>query len=364
MRLDFLEYLFEGTEDGPRIPHPENAIFTSSSEAKRALTGLKEIVNNADQVTIKWDGEIALFFGRDANGQFFCSDKYMYPKGIQAKSPAEWLQYDQTKKSGTLRPDLYKKLELIWPALEQSVQNTPVAFKGDLMFAGVRKLIKGHFEFEGPTVKYSIQANSPVGQLINGKVGLIVVHGMNNGNWDGKTGIVQGTPIAIMPPNYGSNFQTGTYDKKLDVAFKTAETTLARLGGAADSFFAALGTKSARGAIETFFNKTITNQTNLKIGKWLEQSDPANYKKLIGGGILSANAQGFEAVTAIYNAMYQLKFALEQTFNSQVQGITQGIKDKTGKVVAQGGEGFVYNSPTNGMVKLVGDNFRKQHFQK
>ena len=77
-----------------------------SAEAKRAVEMLKEIVTNTDQISIKWDGEVALFFGRDARGQFFVSDKYMYPKGIQAHSIQDWVSYDQTKKSGQVRPDL------------------------------------------------------------------------------------------------------------------------------------------------------------------------------------------------------------------------------------------------------------------
>jgi len=361
MRLDFLDLIFEGTDAGPRIAHPENAIFTSSAAAARELARLKEVATNSNNVTIKFDGEIALFFGRDAQGQFFCSDKYMFPKGIQAKSPAEWLQYDQNKKSGTTRPDLYKKLELIWPALEASVQNIPVTFKGDLMFAGQRRLINGNYEFEGPTVKYSVQSTSPIGKLIKGKIGLIVVHGMNSGSWDGKTGIIQGTPIAIIPPNFGSNFQSNTYDKATTDAIKTAETTLQQFGETADSFFVNLGT-TARGVFETFFNKTITNQTNLPIAQWLEQNKPALYKKFVNGG--ETSQAGIAAVTAIYNAIYRLKFVLEQSFNGQIQGITQGIKDKTGRVVAPGGEGFVYSDANNNMVKLVGDNFRKHHFLK
>ena len=361
MRLDFLDLIFEGTDAGPRIAHPENAIFTSSAAAARELARLKEVATNSNNVTIKFDGEIALFFGRDAQGQFFCSDKYMFPKGIQAKSPAEWLQYDQNKKSGTTRPDLYKKLELIWSALEQSVQNMPITFKGDLMFAGQRQLIKGNYEFEGPTVKYTVQATSPIGQLIKGKVGLIVVHGMNSGNWDGKTGIAQGTPMAIIPPNYGSNFQADTYNKTISDSIKTAEKTLQQYGAIADDLFVTLGS-TARGAFETFFNKTITNQTNLPLLQWLEQTKPALYKKFVANG--ETVQSGVEAVTAIYNAIYRLKFVLEQSFNSQIQGITQGIKDKTGRVVAPGGEGFVYSDANNNMVKLVGDNFRKHHFLK
>lgn len=212
MKLDFVDFLFEGTADNPRIPHPENAIFTSSAEAKRAVDMLKEIVSNTDQISIKWDGEVALFFGRDARGQFFISDKYMYPKGIQAHSIQDWISYDQNKKSGELRPDLYKKLEAIWPSLEQSIGPTPVTYKGDYFTLG--QPVKGNYVFKGPTAQYAIPANSVPGQQLKGKSAIIFVHSINEQPWNGQ-GIESVGNVAIFGPNLGNTFGMGTYDRQL-----------------------------------------------------------------------------------------------------------------------------------------------------
>ena len=183
MKLDFVDFLFEGTADNPRIPHPENAIFTSSAEAKRAIETLKEIIASPENITIKWDGEIALFFGRDARGKFFCSDKYMYPKGILAHSVQDWITYDQNKPTKTMRPDLYKKLESVWSSLEQSVGPSPVVYKGDYF---TTNQVGNNYVFRGPTAQYTIPANSSMGINLKNKTSMIIVHSKDNQPWDGK----------------------------------------------------------------------------------------------------------------------------------------------------------------------------------
>jgi hypothetical protein len=358
MRLDFVDFLFEGTADNPRIPHPENAIFTSSAEAKRAVDTLKEIITNPEQVTIKWDGEVALFFGRDARGQFFCSDKYMYPKGILAHSVQDWIAYDTNKKSGTQRPDLYKKLEAIWSSLEQSVGSQPVTFKGD--YFTLSDPVKGNYVLRGPTAQYAIPANSKAGQALAGKNAVIFVHSMNERPWDGK-GLEGSGNVALLGPNIDNQFGLGTYDRQLTQLYKNAETILSQYGNLVDTFLNELGTKSARAKLEQYFNQKITRQTDLSVDEWLKQNDPANYKKLIGdnqGGILYRNIKGWNALKLIYNSIYQLKDYLDRVFTQQVKNIAMSTPG------GAGGEGFVFNSPTQGPYKLVSTGFRQSHFNK
>jgi len=358
MKLDFIDFLFEGTADSPRIPHPENAIFTSSAEAERAIATLKEIVANPEQITIKWDGEVALFFGRDAQGRFFCSDKYMYPKGILAHSVQDWIAYDTNKKSGTLRPDLYKKLEAIWTSLEQSVGSQPVTFKGD--YFALSNPVKGNYVLRGPTAQYSIPVNSQEGQLLAGKSAVIFVHSVNEQPWNGQ-GLQGVGRVALLGPNAGNQFDLGTYDRQLTTLANNAEKTVRQYGGLVDSFLNQLGTKSARAKLEQYFNQRITRQTDLEVDEWLKQNDPANYKKLIGdnqGGILYRNIKGWNALKMIYNSTYQLKDYLDRAFTQQVKNI--GMSTPGGA----GGEGFVFNSPTKGPIKLVSTGFRQSHFQK
>ena len=70
----FSDYLVEAIGDGPRIPHPEDAILQGASKAMDYALALEEIVQNPQAGTIKWDGGIALYFGRNQQGQFFMTD--------------------------------------------------------------------------------------------------------------------------------------------------------------------------------------------------------------------------------------------------------------------------------------------------
>ena len=105
MKLNFIETLFEGATN-IRIPHPEDAVFDGSADARKYLDAILEVIKNPNEITIKWDGGIALYFGRKPNGEFFCSDKYMYSKGKLATDVNQWIEHDKTKRSGTLRTDL------------------------------------------------------------------------------------------------------------------------------------------------------------------------------------------------------------------------------------------------------------------
>jgi hypothetical protein len=270
----------------------------------------------------------------------------------------DWISYDTNKKSGNLRPDLYKKLEAIWSSLEQSIGSQPVTFKGD--YFTLADPVKGNYVLRGPTAQYSIPANSRAGQTLAGKNAVIFVHSMNERPWDGE-GLEGLGNVALLGPNIDNQFGLGTYNRQLTQLVNNAETILGQYGNLVDTFLNQLGTKSARAKLEQYFNQKITRQTDLQVDAWLKQNDLANYKKLIGDnqdGILYTNVEGWNALKMIYNSIYQLKDYLDKTFTQQVKNI--GMSTPGGP----GGEGFVFNSPTAGPYKLVSTGFRQSHFNK
>ena len=354
MKLDFLDYIFEAGE-GPRIPHPEDSIFAGSAAANKSIGALKEIIANPGAGSIKWDGGIALFFGRNAAGQFVCSDKYMPAKGVYPTSPEAWAEYDRQR--GADRSDLYAKIELIWPGLEAAVGSTQGLFKGDLMWTGVLEPIEGKYIFKPTTVEYRIPVASALGKLIAGKVGGIVVHQFNDAPWDGKTGLTNAGNVAILTPTAGITFTLKNPVKLLS----DAEKAVATQGKLADDFMAGLA-GTVKGAMQTYMNKKITKQTNDELATWL-QSNVSNkqYQLLVGdtnSGYLMQNQAGLHAVFAIWNAIYRLKDNLAQQLEPQVKGFEQWTGGQ------QAGEGFVF--PTSqGLIKLVNRaGFGAAHFNK
>jgi hypothetical protein len=368
MNLDFISVLLEAEGAGPRIPHPEDAIFGGLSEVNKYLTGIEQVIQNPASTSIKWDGGIALFFGYTPGGEFFVSDKYMYPAGFYARSPADWQKYDtQVKASRQPRPDLYPKIELIWDGLRAAVTEQAV-FKGDLMALGAEMTPNGKaFVFKPTTVTYTVPVKSPMGSAMEGKVAMIVVHSKGNAPWDGVSGLTNAGDVAVIGPMgmpAGQKSKPFTLNEPTRI-LKNAKRAVAAEGPRAEQFLAGLdGVSKAK--IQTYFNKQITGQTKDPLDTWLSSPEsntkPGTIKKLVGDGetgYLTVNAEGYQALADVWNAMYQLKNSIADQLEKQVAGFTQSINGQPG------GEGFVSNTPGAGLIKLVNRGvFGGAHFNK
>lgn len=368
MRLEFIDNLFEAAE-GPRIPHPEDAIFLGMPEVNKYLLGMEEVIKNPQSTTIKWDGGIALFFGYTPGGEFFISDKYMYPAGFFARSPADWEKYDtQVKASKQTRPDLYPKISAIWDGLRNAVTENAI-FKGDLMAIGQNEMTpkEGAFVFRPTTVTYTVPVKSPMGQVMVDKVAMIVVHSKGNAPWDGVTGLANKGNVAVIGPMGMPAGQKSTPFKLNEPTqlLKSAKKTVATSGPRAEQFLAGLdGVSKAK--IQTYFNKQITGQTRDTLDVWLAKPEsntkPGTLKKLVGDGetgYLFANADGYQSLANVWNSMYQLKNSLAAQLETQVSGFSQSIDNQPG------GEGFVANTAGAGLIKLVNRSvFGGAHFNK
>jgi len=357
MKLDFINNMLTEADASPRIPHPEDAIFISQAEAQKYEKALEEAITNAQEISIKWDGGIALIFGYTPAGEFYINDKYM-PEGYYAKSPKDWQVYDTTiKKSRTPRPDLYPKIEMIWEGLKADVVERGT-YKGDLMSVGPTPVVDGMYEFTPTTVKYRIPPKSPIGLLIGKKVGVIVVHQKDGAPWDGKSGLANNGNVAVIAPKAGLSFKLNEPVQLLNAARKAVN---GQPGSLAEQFLSGMA-GVARAAIQKYFNHKITAQTNEELADWLKKNVNAKqYQFLVGdnnNGYLIENEAGLKALTDTWNAVYQLKENLAAQLEKQVEGFSQTVAGNPG------GEGFVV--PTSvGLIKLVNrGQFGAAHFNK
>jgi len=345
-------FLVEAAPANPRIPHPEDAIFISQAEAANYVQALEDAVKNDTGISIKWDGGIALYFGYSPEGKFFINDKYM-PEGFYAYSPQDWERYDtQVKKTKGSRPDLYKKIAIIWNGLQESVTDKGI-YKGDLMAVGNDlEPQNGNFVFKPTTVVYHIPVDSEIGKLIQGKVGVVVVHQRNGAPWDGKTGLANKGNVAIIAPKAGLSFKL----KSPGNLSATAKQAVNKEGKIAEQFLQGMA-GTARSAIQTYFNRKITKQTNDDLLPWLEKNVSKKQYQILSTYI-PKNSDGLKALEHVWNSVYALKLNLVSQLENQVTGfdqITDGQK---------GGEGFVVPSSI-GLIKLVDRGlFGGAHFNK
>ena len=356
MFLEFINLLNEAITG--RTPHPEDAIFAGSAAAAQQIAGLKAVIANPSNLTIKWDGYPAIIFGRLPNGRLGMADKYMFDRGILVTSPEEWQQYDAQKASGGLRGTLYEAAAQLWPGLDAATQGNGF-YWADLMYAGKLVPQKGVYAFKPNLVEYHVDINTPLGKLIGNSVGGIVVHqyfskiGENPVQWNGQG--LKNIPggIAIISPSANNKFTLKTPVQQQ----RAAETALAKYGPAVDELLAPLP-QTTKDKIKTYFNKRITGQTNQELHDWLQtQISAKQFNHLVGpeyNGTLFAQdkngeiveSPGYTGLKTIFNTMYAYKQNLSQQLESQVTGIKEFINGQPA------GEGFIYPTPA-GLVKIV-----------
>lgn len=347
----YREFLLEAAQD-PRIPHPEDSVFNGTQQAARYLSALQEIAANPGSGSIKWDGMIALYFGRDSSGKFFINDKYM-PETFHAYSPLDWQRYDtEIKRSRTARPDLYKKIAAIWPGLEAAVGSASGVFKGDLMFVGPLEPVNGAYVFEPVTVKYTVPVNSELGKLIAGRRALIVAHQFNDAPFRGRP--FGNEQVTVIAPDMGIKFQIRPPGA---LALKAQKSITGAAGQALDQFLAGLP-KTVQESIKQYFNHLATGQTTQSIEEWLKAHVSARQAAnlLAPDGYMQNNAAGYRALAQAWQSLAAYKDALVHQLERQVQGIQQTVDGRPG------GEGFVFPT-TVGLLKLVSKgNFGAAHF--
>lgn len=337
----YIDFLVEAAE-GPRIPHPEDSVFQGSAAATQYLSGLEQAISYPQDISIKWDGAIALYFGRDSTGKFFLADKYMPAKGVYPHNPNEWVQYDQSR--GANRNDLYAKINLIWPGLEAAVGNSKGTFKGDLMFTGPLQPVQGKFIFKPVTVEYHVPVNSELGKLITGRRALIVVHEFNGSMWNGK-GLESNSEVAIISPTLGIKFRLRSPARQLS----QVKSMLSKYSNQLDIFLGGIS-KVGKEALLKYCVHTAIGKTKSPLAEWLRTNvSGKQYELLIGAdnnGYLIENNQMLQVTFNLWRAIAALKDNLAQQLEQQVQGFEQYVNGNPQ------GEGFVVQT-SSGLIKLV-----------
>lgn len=170
--------IFEGRA---HLDHPEDLVFLQDvAGAKRAIDSMIATVKNPKAITIKWDGYPALIFGRGTNGKFIIVDKHMFDKldgsGRKIYSPEQFIAYDKAR--GVERSELNDIITKIWPSLQKASQGTKGFFWGDMIFGSPLKEINGLYKFRANPkgIAYTVDADSDVGKILEGKIAGIAVH--------------------------------------------------------------------------------------------------------------------------------------------------------------------------------------------
>lgn len=350
MLLEFITTLTEGV----RTPHPEDFIFNGSKAAEDAVNGLLGAVANPNIVSIKWDGSPAIIFGRRAADGLFTMNykEYIGIPGGQVTSADElrnfFIQHNKNVDVGNKLSQIFNAVASIVPA------NFKGFVQGDLMWTEPIRPEQGYFVFKANPygVTYKVKTDSPIGKEIQGRSVGLAVHtiGTDVLRTTKGTELVDKTSLQGLGGLTGTNQYITVLTGNMNTRFqlkepvreaKAAKSAIAKFSGLGGDGFLAELTQTTLTKLQQYYNRKYTGQvadlnwlgSNLTAPQFAKISDENNR------GIL-------QALDEVYKNVYQLKLAILNQLEPQVQGIEQYVGD------IPKGEGFVINTPS-GFIKLV-----------
>ena len=353
--------------EGARIQHAEDIVFWEGSKgAARALESLKSLEKGKHKdVTIKWDGSPAIIFGRDQDGNFILTDKSGFTaKGYDGKSTSakdlEKMLLNRKLSKGLEPEDSYRQfagnMRDIFDEYEKATPKDHVGFfKGDLLYFNTPLEANGVFVFKPNVVKYTVNANSKLGQQIAVSKSAVVVH--NEIDIDGTEKPLTidpaqyfiGTEVLIVPPV--------TVDKAPqieDARIKQLQQEVSKNAAGIDKL---LDTNNLTVLKLADFPMILYSYLNSKVDTgmqnlgedfldWLATSKVSSAKQKRIVEYVAQNKNGFTALWSIVEGIQAIKDDVINQFDNQKTGVSASINNQ------QGGEGYVLAHP-EGAIKLV-----------
>lgn len=169
---------------GRDLNHLEDLVFFYGSKgANQAVDNLESYTKDTSGVAIKWDGQMALFWGRDEHGNFMLLPKNNWGRTEgQVKSAEELAAFFTSRGNNEpWRAQLASDLSGMWPIFEAA---TPKRFRGflfgDLLYhPGKNKEdLADQIKFTPNKTTYIVNKNSAIGKRVAETTIGITVHGM------------------------------------------------------------------------------------------------------------------------------------------------------------------------------------------
>jgi hypothetical protein len=178
--IDLFEGLLLEYKVGRDLQHLEDLVFVDGEYgARKAVNYLREIAQGSATPSIKWDGSIAVYFGRNQKGEFSLMGKNAWTKGDWIASERDLHDYIRNSGKGEdWRTALAASMASMWTDLERAVPRNFRGFLfGDLLFneSSPAQEVNGRIEFTPNKVTYSADLSSKLGKRIsNANLGIAV----------------------------------------------------------------------------------------------------------------------------------------------------------------------------------------------
>jgi len=156
---------------GREFNHLEDLVFTEADGATKAIQILKDLASPETSITIKWDGNPTVYWGREEDGTFRLVGKNNWGrKEGKSSSPEELEQFIMSRGKGEdWRPKFAGDMAALWHIFEKA---TPSDFRGyvygDILFHPGKSYqgADGKISFTPNQTTYSVIGSSDVGRAL------------------------------------------------------------------------------------------------------------------------------------------------------------------------------------------------------
>jgi hypothetical protein len=156
---------------GREFNHLEDLVFTEADGAVKAIKILKDLASPKTSITIKWDGNPTVYWGREDDGTFRLVGKNNWGREEgKSNSPEELAQFINSRGKGEeWREKFAGDMAALWPIFERA---TPAEFRGyvygDILFHPGKPYTgaDGKISFTPNQTTYSVTIASEVGRAL------------------------------------------------------------------------------------------------------------------------------------------------------------------------------------------------------
>jgi DNA uptake protein ComE-like DNA-binding protein len=350
------EFLAEADKPkvGRTLQHFEDMVIVDGSRgALEALGELSSMAKSVDDVTVKWDGSPAVFFGRNEQGQFVLTDGNAFTaKGYEGKVTSQvdlermlMTRGKQDPEKAASRREFAGKMGGLWDRLEAMIAPTFRGYiKGDLLyFNAPQKDKNGDYTFTPNTVTYHIPPGSSIGQQMSKSTAGIAVHSFTSldGNSQPLKGPIKGIQpgeVMIQGPvvvNHMPAIDDRSIEKVKQFVTQHANDIDSLLD---DQRLAAEKMSDLKATLYTFVNQQVDTgdltNLNAKFDKWLTTSKVSGPKQAKIQDYRKSHSTAFAAIFSTLEQIMAIKDDVIGQLDSKAE-VKQSINGRPG------GEGYV-----------------------
>jgi len=336
------QFLTEATTKGREYNHLEDLVtFEGSKGALQAASILTRLGKDTNDVSIKWDGNPTIYWGREPNGEFVLTGKNGWGKNKSTSSGALTDFIMNTGKGEAWRQDFASEMSAVFDTLEA---NTPRDMKGyvygDLLYTPRKPATTSAagLQFTPNKVTYTVDPTSALGSRVAGSTIGVVVHtyhdafGDNNGTPIKDTKSLNSNAVVVLGQTYV------THQPSIDTsAVQDIVSTANANAQIIDGWLAPEQGLSRKDAILYNYVNQMTKQgklDQLRTGffDWLKTSKVSAGQQT---KLMASDTKGLNAIMDLIVKIQTMKNDVIDQLDNSSADVTASIKGQ------RGGEGYV-----------------------